>query len=197
MLLDWSAECSADDPALVVPWHSDSPAIRFVNLRDDPYGLDEIAEAEEHPALLHSLRALNASRSPLFTAKCDTWVAAPEEVQALQLNLMLVPEEAADGFCSYIDLLWRERGLFTSFHQQGHILHRLERRAAALDHPFALLEAVIRPALLDLTTPQEGFSVSLYTRAAGPTPELAYKHWAEALAAATALLRSKELVPQT
>lgn len=68
MLFDWSAECAADDPVLVVPWSSDpsdSPGIApFIDLRQDPYAAEEIPEAEAHPPLLQALRALNAPRSP-------------------------------------------------------------------------------------------------------------------------------------
>jgi hypothetical protein len=51
----------------------------------------------------------------------------------------------------------------------------------------------LRPALLDLTGPQEGFAVSLYIKALGHDPRSAEENWAEALDAVVALLRSKEL----
>ena len=124
MLFDWSAECAADDPVLVVPWRDPSGSARFYDLRDDPEALDNIDEAEAHPALRDSLRALNSTRSPLFTAKCDVWAASGEELQALLQALALHPEEAAAGTISYLDLVCRDRTLFASFHQQQHLLHR-------------------------------------------------------------------------
>lgn len=197
MLFDWSAECTADDPVLVIPWEHPSGTPRFIDLREDPYAIDHIPEAEAFPALQHALRSLNAPRSPLFTAKCDVWEADPEEREPLRLHLALEPEETAAGIISYLDLLCRDRALFTSFHQQGHLLSRLERRLSPLDHPFVSVECVIRPAFLDLTPPQEGFSVSLYLKAVGTgTPE-AHLHWSAALEAVTAVLRSKDLFPQT
>ncbi len=98
---------------------------------------------------------------------------------------------------SYLDLLCRDRALFTSFHQQGHLLSRLERRLAPLDQPFASAECVIRPAFLDLTPPQEGFSLSLYLKAVGASMAEAHLHWSAALDAVTAILRTKDLFPQT
>jgi hypothetical protein len=195
MLADWSAECTADDPTLVVPWDHDPahPEVgEFIDLRANPYDLDRIPEAELHPPLLQALRALNATRSPVFTAKCDAWPLDPDDLQHLQLHLDLAPEQATHGFASYIDLLWRERAVFVSFHQQEQRLQRLARLAAALDHPYAALETVLRPAFLDLTGPQEGFAVTLYLKATGTDAPHAYENWSHALEATVALLRSKD-----
>lgn len=199
MILEWSAECAADDPILVVPWSDETGDLRFIDLRDDPYEVDLIPEAEQHPPLLHALRALNGPRSPVFTAKCDAWPLTDsddaEELRNLRLTLDLEPELARAGFTSYIDLLWRDRTTFASFHQQEHLLHRLERRAGALEHPQALLEAVIRPALVDLAGPQEGFAISLYVKAVAEDEGAAREHWGAALEDIVALVRSKELTP--
>src|SRR5580698_4866780 len=112
MLAEWSAECPQEDPVLVVPWSSDpsDPAApHFIDLRDNPYDLDHLPEAEQFPALMHALRALNAPRSAVFTAKCDAWALSAEELDVLRLNLdpTLGPELASAGFASYIDLLLR------------------------------------------------------------------------------------------
>ena len=45
MLADWSAECSADDPHLVVPWHDPNSSAHFINLRAEPYVLPETFES--------------------------------------------------------------------------------------------------------------------------------------------------------
>ncbi len=214
MLFDWSAECAADDPVLVVPWSTPAnpslpsgssissappgPASHFIDLREDSYAAEEIPEAELHPPLLHALRALNAPRSPLFTAKCDAWIIdAADDLSSLRLELDLTPEDTRTGFASYIDLLWRDRTIFASFHQYEHLAHRLARRAASLDHPFALLDCVIRPALLDLAGPQEGFALTFYVKALGPDAQTALDNWGAALESAVSLLRSKDLTPNT
>jgi hypothetical protein len=197
MLSEWSVECSADDPVLVVPWSDPSDSTgnrRFIDLRENPYDLDHLPEAERYPPLMHALRALNAARSPVFTAKCDAWPLDGEELDVLRVNLDVLAEEAAAGFGSYIDILWRERSIFASFHLQEQMLHRLTRHAAPLEHPYALLDCIIRPAMVDLTGPQEGYAVSLYVKAAGHDAPSAEANWASALDAVVALLRSKDLV---
>ena len=191
MQAEWSAECSADDPVLVVPWSSADAG--FVDLRENPYDLDHIPEAERHPALLQALRALNATRSPVFTAKCDAWPMDADELAPLYLEQDLLAEDYPAGFASYIDLLWRERTLFVSFHRHEQLLHRLLRFAAALDLPATALECTVRPALVDLAGPQEGFAVTVYVKALGHDADAAYTRWAEALEAVTALIRGKEL----
>jgi len=195
MVADCSAECSADDPVLVVPWDPDPahPEIgQFVDLRANPYDLDQIPEADQHPPLLQALRALNAPRSPVFTAKCDAWPLDPEALACLQIALDRNPTPGEVGFASYIDLIWRDRTIFVSFHQQHQRAQRLTRLAAALDHPDCLLEAVLRSAFVDIEGPQEGFAVTLYVKALGSDPAHAQYNWSRALEAVTTLLRSKE-----
>jgi len=196
MLSDWSAECSSDDPVLVVPWSDPSDLSgnrRFIDLRENPYDLDHLPEVEQHPPLMHALRALNASRSPVFTAKCDAWALDPEPLDDLRQNLDVTADDAPAGFGSYIDIVWRERSLFASYHQMEQMMHRLMRHSSPLDHPLAMLDCVIRPALVDLTGPQEGFAVSLYIKALGHDSQTAEQNWASALDAVVALLRSKDL----
>ena len=71
MLAEWSVECSSEDPVLVVPWKDPDGKSAFVDLRANPYDFDAVPEAEQHPPLMQALRALNAARSSVFTAKCD------------------------------------------------------------------------------------------------------------------------------
>src|ERR1035441_3071327 len=108
MLAEWSAECSAEDPVLVVPWKGPDGKAAFVDLRANPYDFDAIAEAERYPPLMQALRALNATRSPVFTAKCDAWPLAGEELTHLELNLDVDASAAgaglAWGVCRHNDL---------------------------------------------------------------------------------------------
>jgi hypothetical protein len=143
---------------------------------------------------MHALRALNAARSPVFTAKCDAWPLDGQELDALRMNLDVSADEAPDGFGSYIDILWRERSFFASFHLQEQMLHRLTRLAAPLEHSYAMLDCILRPAMVDLVGPQEGFAMSLYVKAVGHNEQAAEENWASALDAVVALLRSKDLV---
>jgi hypothetical protein len=196
MLCEWSVECSADDPVLVVPWSDPSDSSgnrRFIDLRENPYDLEHLPEAEQHPPLMHALRALNAARSPVFTAKCDAWSLNPEELDALRMNLDIAAEEAPAGFASYIDMLWRERSLFASVHLQEQMLRRLTRHVAPLESPYAMLDCVLRPAMVDLAGPQEGFAISLYIKAVGHDAQSAETSWGSALDAVVAVLRGKDL----
>jgi hypothetical protein len=192
MLAEWSAECSADDPVVVVPWKDPDGPAHFIDLRADPYELYAIPEAEDHPQLQQALRALNAPRSTVFTAKCDTWALAQDELQPLCLNLDLTEGLAHSGFASYIDLLWRDRTIFASSHRQQQMLDRLVRLAASLPRPHCALELIMRPALIDFGDPQEGYAVSLYIKATGSDPTHAGEEWGSGLADVVKLLRGRE-----
>ncbi len=200
MFREWSAECGADDPVLVVPWSSaDDPErgqstepCQFIDLRENPYDLDRIAEAELHPALMQALRALNAARSPVFTAKCDAWAMEADELAAVQDDLELQAAEAPYGFASYVDLVWRERAVFVAFHACEQRVMRLARLLEPMDLPYAAVECVLRPALIDLAGPAEGFAVSLYVKGLGTDAAHAYEHWGQALEAVVTVLRGRE-----
>jgi hypothetical protein len=192
MLSESSVECGHDDPVLVVPWSDpDNPTRHFIDLRENPYDRDWIEEAAQHPALLHALRALNAPRSPVFTAKCDVWNLPDQDLASLRLELDLIDEDAPSGIASYIDLLWRERSTFVSFHQHEQLLHRITRLAAPLQHPYSTLECTLRPALIDFSAPQEGFAITLYIKAVGHDPQAAEQHWGAALSDVSTILRSR------
>lgn len=192
MLSDWTVECGVDDPVLVVPWSDpNDPSRHFIDLRENPDDLDWLEEAAQHPALLHALRALNAPRSPVFTAKCDVWPLGAEEIDALRLELDVIPEDSTAGIASYIDLIWRERSVFVSFHHHEQIMHRIQRLAGPLAQSYSTLECVLRPALVDLSTPQEGFAISLYLKALGHDDDAAEQQWGAALTEVAALLRGR------
>jgi len=200
MLADWSAECSTDAPTVVVPWSDPNSPARFIDLRAEPYDIAEIPEADHYPALSRALRALNATRSPFLTAKCDIWTLTADDpahhaddLESLRLELDLDPDQARFGFASYIDLVWRDRTVFASAHQQQDRLDRLIRRAQKLSHPEATLEFVLRPAMLDLNGTLEGFAFTFYITALGHDAESASHHWSTALEDVVHLLRAKDL----
>jgi hypothetical protein len=199
MLAEWSAECSADAPVLVIPWTDPETGAHFVNLRSEPYDLSEIPEAERQPVLGRALRALNAARSPFITAKCDAWPLSahdsPGELEPLRRELLLPEEEVICAFTSYIDILWRERAVFASSHQQQDRLDRIARRATKLAHAEAAVQCVLRPAMLDVEAPLEGFVTTLYVTGVGPDADLAHRRWADALEDIVDLLRSREFEP--
>jgi hypothetical protein len=200
MLAEWTAECSADAPTLVVPWSDPDSNARYIDLRAEPYDIAEIPEAEQYPALGRALRSLNAQRSPFLTAKCDVWPLSAdendEELEALRFELEADAEESIAGIASYIDILWRDRALFASAHQQREMLDRLTRRAERLDHRQAALACVLRPAMFDFEdSTVEGFAVTLYVRSLGHDIAAAVANWDAALEDITALLRGRDLAP--
>jgi hypothetical protein len=201
MLAEWTAECSADAPTLVVPWSDPHSPARFIDLRAHPYDLAEIAEADSAPPLARALRSLNAQRSPFLTAKCDAWpmrsATHHDELAALALELMIGHEDATFGFSGYIDLLWRERSIFASAHHQQERLDRIVRRAERLEHKEARLECILRPALLAFGAVLEGFAISLYVTGVAADEETAFRRWEAALDDVVKLLRARELeMPQ-
>lgn len=181
---------------MVVPWSDPGGAARFLDLRAEPFDLGEVAEADQYPTLRRALRSLNAPRSPVFTSKCDVWTLSPEDggekLESLRLELDLDDDEVAFGHSSYIDVLWRERSVFASAHVATGRLARLARRAARLPHTEAAFEAVLRPAVVDLRGPLEGFGATLYVTAVAGDPETAQSRWEAALDSLVALLRERE-----
>jgi hypothetical protein len=195
MLAEWSVECAPEDPVLVVPWKYPDGSCAFIDLRANPYDFDHIPEAEQYPPLMQALRALNATRSPVFTVKCDVWPLDADGVAALLHNLDTDHVDASTGFASYIDMVARDRRLFTSFHQQEQLLRRFTRLAAALEqHSIAAVECVIRPAVVDFGAPQQGYAISLYVKAAGIDPPSAMQEWSHAINAVVALIRGKDFL---
>lgn len=197
MLAEWNAECAQDAQTLMVPWTDEATGSRFVDLRTNPYDIAEVSEVEHNPALGRALRSLNASRSPVLTAKCDAWPLSmedySEQMATLRMELMLPEEDIACGYSSYIDLVWRERAVFVSRHKQQERLDRIVRRAKLLDHPECALECVLRPAFLDINGPLEGFAVSVYVTSLGRDKAMALRRWEYALEDVVTLLRSKEM----
>ena len=196
MYAEWTAECAADDPLILVPWADPDGSTRYVDLRTEPFDIAEVHEAENYPALRRALNSLNASGSAFLTSKCDVWTLSPEDggekLEELRLELDVADEDAAFGFSSYIDILWRERAVFASAHMSSGRLDRLVRRAGKLPHGEAALEAVLRPAVADLRGTLEGFGATLYVTAIAADPETAMRRWEAALEAIVHLLRERD-----
>lgn len=181
MLTEWSAECAADDPLIEVPWSSPDGALSWIDLRTDPDAVDEITEADEHPSLLSALRALNASRSPVFTSKCDVWPMDTDELEVMRADLLLEEDVAADGLTSYIDLVFSDRATFASRHQAEQMMHRIDRIARDLPHSLAKLELVLRPSVIDIDSVREGYGITMYVKGVGVDTGEASDRWSAAL----------------
>ncbi|MDE1162082.1 MAG: hypothetical protein PW792_09080 [Acidobacteriaceae bacterium] len=198
MLCEWTAECGDDAPTVVVPWSDAASGLHWVDLRAEPYDIAEVSEAEHYPALGRALRSLNATRSPLITSKCDAWPLDSEDIDALRFELDLDETASQHGISGYVDILWRDRTLFGSAHQQQDRLDRLTRRTQRLEHPQAKAEFILRPAMLDRASALEGYAITLYVSAAGADHDSAMREWELALEDIVAMLRTREFeVPRT
>ena len=183
---DWSVECAADDPLVVVPWKNAAGTITYIDLRAFPDALTEIPEARESPALAAALHRWNQSDSPIFTAKCDLW-AYPAD---------LFDAEDLPGFAfahgGYIDLIQRAPHLFASFPLAEAQLRRWTEVARSLATPNARCEWTLRRAWIappehapDLPSSEtlysKGFATTLYVWGYGASPQAAAAAWASAL----------------
>lgn len=189
MLTEWSAECAANDPLIEVPWSSPDGALRWIDLRSDPDAVDEITEADEYPSLISSLRALNASRSPVFTSKCDVWAMDADELDAMRADLLLEEDVASDGIVSYIDIVFSDRTTFASRHQAEQMMHRIDRLARDLPHSLAKLELVLRPSVIDLDGVREGYGITMYVKGTGVDAGEASDRWSAALRDVSRVIR--------
>ncbi len=183
---DWSVECAANDPTIAVPWSNQDACLKFINLRTTPNRLEQIPEAQQHPALAEALRAWNQPTGPIFTAKCDVW--------KYTAALFDAEDDAHFDFAqaSYVDVLPTAAVEFFSFAQMEQVVRQWCAAARALPCEQARCEWVVRRAwistALDLPPAEAaaaewraGFATTLYVWGYGATEDLAAAAWAQAL----------------
>ena len=182
MQSDWSIECGADDPVVVLPWQSEDGSIRYIDLRLAPEAIEQISEARQFPTLAGALQRWNEAGSPIYTAKCDVWSYPAELFDADDL-----PGYAfAQG--SYVDLISSNPETFRSFAACESQLRIWTASARAIPLQECRCEWTLRSAL---TFPslavekdcagQTGFATTLYVWGYGATPQATSFAWAEAL----------------
>lgn len=170
---EWSVAAAEDDPIVVVPWHDEASALAYIDLRQEPARIDEIAEAHEWPEIREALLRLNAEGSLISTAKCDAWELSEEEKQ---LDFGAV----SSGFGAYFDALSRDLSSFLSLQQQIAAAQRLAGQASILPPENARAEFVVRPASWH---EQQGYSITIYVYGYGEADAAARSQWSEALMA--------------
>lgn len=179
MQADWSVECGADDPVVVVPWATEDGSLRYIDLRLAPASIEQISEARQCPSLAAALRRWNTVTSPVFTAKCDVW-SYPAE---------LFDAEDLAGFAfaqgSYIDLISTENAVFRNFAASEKQLRDWTASAQSIPLRECRCEWTLRAALLfppaANSTPQNGFATTLYVWGYGASPQAAASGWANAI----------------
>jgi hypothetical protein len=154
MEADWEIEIGGGAPVIEALWTG------FIDLRQNPERIGEIAEAAAFPALARLLTALNGAGSPLWTAKCDLWQPDNEEGCP-----------SGSSLACYIDLLPREGMVFADWKQAEcfcrECIARLDQRPPIASpsvpqhkNSFKLsLDLIVRQAVAGNV---EGFGVTAY-----------------------------------
>jgi hypothetical protein len=184
MLSDWSVECGADDPVVVLPWQSEDGSLRYFDLRRAPEAIEQISEARQFPTLASTLRRWNHPDAPIFTAKCDVWSYPADLFDAGDL-----PGYAfAQG--SYIDLIPSNPEMFRSFAACENQLRIWTAIAQAIPLQECRCEWTLRSALIfpslvvgQGVSGQTGFATTLYAWGYGSSPQAAASAWSQAITA--------------
>lgn len=183
MQADWSVECGADDPTVVLPWHSEDGSLQYIDLRLKPSAVEQISEAQQFPCLAAALRRWNTAESPVFTAKCDVW-SYPAD---------LFDAEDLPGFAfaqgSYLDLVSADIDKFQSFAACEWQLRAWTAAARLIPLQNCRCEWTLRSGLIfpdNLSVlPDEkakalaGFATTLYVWGYGASAEIANSAWCQ------------------
>ena len=184
---DWSVECAADDPWVVVPWSGKDRTIRYIDLRAAPERLMEIPEAARFPSIAEALRQWNKPESALYTAKCDVWSYSGDLFDANDLPGF------ACAHASYIDLLTSQRQIFSEFAAAENLLRRWSASARHIHPTSSRAEWILRRARVlpgetqasahPHPVPLDGFAATVYIWGYGNTSQEAEENWAGSLMA--------------
>jgi hypothetical protein len=162
MEADWSVEIGKELPVIAVPWEG------FVDLRKDIARIREISEAVCTPSLAEALVRFNAPQSHLFTTKCDRWLLAADEIDALEFDAKA--EDTRAGIACYVDVISRRDSLFSSFTAHEKWSRATVKALRAIALPQCRLDFVVRPAVIDNL---EGFGITFYVAACARNQEAA------------------------
>jgi len=183
MEADWTVALAADDPVITVPWAAsgdDLRKCRFVDLRLGQELIDEIEEARSKPPLRSALLLLNATSSPLWTAKCDAWTSSVEDGDEPFDPYEMAAEsgEIVFGAGSYVDLLARDVAFLASFERQERWIRGVTQMLRSTAVTAARVELVLRRAETEAAS---GFAVTWFVEGCGSTAQRAEQSWARAL----------------
>jgi len=160
MEADWEVEVGGGAPVIEALWAG------YVDLRQSPERVEEIAEATAFPALGRLLLALNGADSPVWTAKCDVWEPEEAELGAVELESReRVAQVVALPRCAlacYVDLLPREGNVFAQWKQAEDFCREWVARLAAFTLPGCSANLIVRQAIAGEA---EGFGITAYLSA--------------------------------
>lgn len=72
MRVDFAIEVGSGDETLEIPWENAATGSRYLDLREDPRAIEQIAEARQYLQLRSFLAAVNSADSVFATARCHT-----------------------------------------------------------------------------------------------------------------------------
>jgi hypothetical protein len=157
MEADWEFEIGDDAPVIEVHWPG------FVDLRDEPGRIDEIAETKQLPGIAEALARLNSKQSPVWTSKCD--VFDPGQIDRDELSA--TREEGKFVVSSYIDVLRRSDQVWKPLDAEQ-TCRALCSKLQEIPLPRCRLDIVVRQARLhDIND----LGVTVYSTGCGPTPQ--------------------------
>jgi hypothetical protein len=173
MEADWEIEIGTDAPVIDGGW------VGFIALRTEPARVSEIGEAARFPALAESLVRLNATSSPVWTAKCDVWPVEafdPDELDADR-------KAAVTALGCYIDLLPTDAAVFSTLDACAKWSQQLCLKLRSRPLRQCRVDAIVRRAFL--TSESTGLGVTTYITGCGSNRSEATKSLARALAVLT------------
>lgn len=175
MEADWAAEIGPGLPVIDAEWAG------FVDLRVNPFRLDEIPEAVRFPVLRDALIDLNDPLSPLFTVKCDVWELGAEEIDADEFGG--TAGRCGAGLASYVDVVLRDDSRFSAFAWQERWAQSAKDRLRVEPLSCGRVDLVVRAAA---AAAREGFGITLYAAGCGVDGSAARVAWERVLRAAVA-----------
>ena len=189
MEVDFSIELGSEDPTLDIPWSDAGGAFQYHNLKLEPAALNRIAESAQAPELREFLAEVNSRESALESAKCDVWSTT-----------QLEQEEEVFGepwkFASYVDLLFSDPALRSSFPLHEQLLKALIAPISAAPETAASVELILRRCFYQRGEAlQEGFYFTAYVFGYGVDEAQARRRWAAALQIVRCALRKLPAPP--
>jgi hypothetical protein len=149
---DWEVEVGGGAPVIEARWAG------FVDLRENPERMTEIAEAVSFPALGGLLLALNGAESPVWTAKCDLWEPEQEALGGT------ADAGVNAALACYVDVLPRDGEVFTTLEQAEGFCRNWVGRLRDAPGLRGRVELIVRQAFAGEA---EGFAISAYLTGAG------------------------------
>lgn len=175
MEADWEFEIGGDGPVIEANWPG------FVNLRDEPIRVGELAETGMLPGLATALLHLNKAESPVWTCKTDVFV--PEQVDADELAAS--GEEAKFAIACYIDLLMQSDQVWSVPIKAEVDCRELCARMKEIPLRCCRVDLVVRRARV---ADRNALGATVYLTACGPTPMGARERLADCLMAFAGLI---------